>query len=145
MKTKSTKILKPVGKIDAAFIRNGAKNIKKEDIQRVIDQTEIIRKRFNPKGPLSRFVEDSRLLLSIVKDYWTGKYRHLPYLVISAIVFSLLYVLNPLDLFPDFIPLVGQIDDASIIIICLLLVEQELHSYRTWKMGKGTKEILPGK
>jgi uncharacterized membrane protein YkvA (DUF1232 family) len=47
----------------------------------------------------------------------------------------LLYVLNPLDLIPDFLPLVGQIDDAAVVAACLLMVRQDLHKYKKWKIG----------
>jgi uncharacterized membrane protein YkvA (DUF1232 family) len=44
-------------------------------------------------------------------------------------------VLNPLDLIPDFLPLVGQIDDAAVIAACLLMVRQDLHRYKKWKIA----------
>jgi len=51
--------------------------------------------------------------------------KKIPFRTIAAIVAGLLYVLNLLDLIPDFIPLVGQIDDAAVIAACLLMVRQE--------------------
>ena len=45
------------------------------------------------------------------------------------------YVLNPFDLVPDFIPLVGQIDDAAVVAACLLMVRQDLHRYKKWKIA----------
>ena len=56
--------------------------------------------------------------------------------MIGAAVFTLLYVFNPLDLMPDVIPLVGQIDDAAIVAGCLMLIEHDLRSYRAWRSGQ---------
>ena len=42
-------------------------------------------------------------------------------------------VLSPIDLIPDVIPVVGLVDDAAVIAICLLMIEQELHDYSEWK------------
>ncbi len=36
------------------------------------------------------------------------------------LVFILLYVLSPLDIFPDDIPLIGQIDDAGVVLAELI-------------------------
>jgi uncharacterized membrane protein YkvA (DUF1232 family) len=51
------------------------------------------------------------------------------------VVFSLLYVLNPMDLIPDVIPGVGAIDDAAVVSLCLLLIEQDLLAYRSWRQA----------
>jgi len=107
-----------------------------QDIEKVLDKSEEIRKRFETGGPLGKFVEDFKLLMAVVKDYRRGKYRKIPFWTVAAIVGALLYVLNPLDLIPDFIPLVGQIDDAAIVAACLLMVRQDLHKYKKWKISQ---------
>jgi len=68
-----------------------------------------------------------------VRDYWEGNYQKIPYLSIGAIVFALLYTLNPFDLIPDVIPFIGQVDDATVVAVCLMMVEQDLHQYRQWQ------------
>jgi uncharacterized membrane protein YkvA (DUF1232 family) len=56
--------------------------------------------------------------------------------VIASIVFTLIYVLNPFDLVPDMLPLIGQLDDVAVMGACLVLVEQDLHKYKDWKQGQ---------
>lgn len=86
----------------------------------------------NGRG-LERYAKDLLLLMSLVKDYYKGNYRDIPYKTISAAVVGLLYVLNPIDLIPDFIPFIGQIDDALVLKFCLKLMEKDLRKYKTWK------------
>jgi uncharacterized membrane protein YkvA (DUF1232 family) len=64
-----------------------------------------------------------------------GVYRRVPYGVIASIVFTLIYVLNPFDLVPDMLPVIGQMDDVAVLGACLILVEQDLHKYKDWKQG----------
>ena len=118
------------------IIRRGARKITAQDFQKVLIKSGEITKRFRTPGPLHRFVEDARLLLAIVKDYWTGRYRRIPYGIIAAVVFVLLYVFNPFDLMPDFLPLIGQIDDAAIVGASLMALEGDLSRYRTWKTAQ---------
>jgi uncharacterized membrane protein YkvA (DUF1232 family) len=73
------------------------------------------------------------LLLAIVKDYGSGAYRKVPCGVIASIVFTLIYALNPFDMVPDMLPLIGQVDDVAVMGACLILVEYDLHKYKEWK------------
>jgi uncharacterized membrane protein YkvA (DUF1232 family) len=118
------------------LIKEGAQNVTEKDVENVISKSEEIKKKFNTKGPLGRFVEDGQLLIAVVKDYWSGKYRQIPYGSIASMAFTLIYVLNPFDIVPDMLPLVGQVDDIAVISACLLLVEHDLHNYKDWKQGK---------
>ena len=118
----------------AAIITKEAQHVTPQDVEKVLNKSEEIRRQFESEGPLGKFVDDCKLLIAAVKDYWHGKYRRIPYWSIAAIVVALLYVLNPFDLIPDFIPGLGQVDDAAVVAACLLLVRQDLHKYKQWKI-----------
>jgi uncharacterized membrane protein YkvA (DUF1232 family) len=117
-----------------AIITKEAQKVTPQDVEKVLNKSEEIRRQFESEGPLGKFVNDCKLFLALVKDYWHGKYRRIPYWTIAAIVVALLYVLNPLDLIPDFIPGLGQVDDAAVVAACLLLVRKDLHKYKEWKI-----------
>ena len=69
-----------------------------------------------------------------IKSKFTGsRYREVPWWIIAAIVFTLLYVLNPFDLIPDAIPLLGQLDDVAVMVLCLKLIDSEVQKYKKWK------------
>jgi uncharacterized membrane protein YkvA (DUF1232 family) len=104
-------------------------------IKNVLDKADDLKKKFEAKGPLGRFLVDFKLLISILQDYWNGNYRKIPFFSIAAIVAALLYVINPFDIIPDFIPIVGLLDDAAVIAVCLAMVEQDLHNYKDWKIN----------
>jgi len=120
-------------KPDEEFVKEGAEKVTPEDIQTVAEKSEDIKKQFSARGPLKRFIEDSRVLTSLVKDWRTGKYRQAMYGTIAAVVFGLIYVLNPFDLIPDMLPIIGALDDATVIGALLMLVERDLKKYRNWK------------
>lgn len=45
------------------------------------------------------------VMISLVKNYVEGKYTTVPYGTILAVLSSLIYFVAPIDIFPDFIPL----------------------------------------
>ncbi len=126
-----------MNKSSEEFVKDGAQNITEKDVEKVISRSEEIQRKFSAKGPLARFIEDGKLLSAIVKDYWAGAYRHIPYGVITSTAFTLLYVLNPFDLMPDVLPIIGQIDDVAVMSACLILIEQDLQKYKDWKLRQG--------
>ena len=118
------------------YIKEGAQKVTEKDVEKVVNKSEEIKRKFSAKGPLARFIEDGQLLIAIVKDYWSGTYRQIPFGVIASIVFTLIYVLNPFDLVPDVLPVIGQVDDAAVMGACLMLVEQDLQKYKAWKQAQ---------
>lgn len=123
-------------KPDKEFVKEGAQKVTEKDVENVITKSEELKRKFSAKGPLARFIEDGQLLIAIVKDYFSGAYRQIPYGSIASIVFALIYVLNPFDLVPDMLPVIGQLDDVAVMGACLILVEQDLHKYKQWKTSQ---------
>lgn len=130
-------------KIEQELIKQGAEKVTDKEIKKVVDKSEEIRRKFGSGGPLQRFMDDGRLLLAVVKDYWTGRYRQVPVGTIGAIVFTLIYVFNPLDLIPDVLPIIGQVDDAAVVAGCLLLVEHDLRAYSGWLQEQDAAKLIP--
>ncbi|HOJ19705.1 MAG TPA: YkvA family protein [Ignavibacteriaceae bacterium] len=116
------------------ILKKGAKNVTENDLKKVLDKQKEIEDKFKGNGPLGRFVADLKLLFSIITDYISGEYAEVPWMTIAAIVVALLYILSPIDLIPDFIPIVGYIDDALVLGTCLSMVEADLHAYKDWKI-----------
>jgi uncharacterized membrane protein YkvA (DUF1232 family) len=120
-------------KLGEELIKEGSPKIQEKDIVKVVDKSEEIQKKFRSRGPLQRFIDDGKLLVAAVRDYWAGRYRRMPWGTVAAVAFTLLYVLNPLDLVPDVLPIIGEVDDAAVVAACLFLLEIDLLQYKQWK------------
>ncbi len=114
-------------------------DFEKEDVEKVIEKEEKILNKFESKGKLKRYLDDALLLFSLVKDYASGDYREIPFNIVAAAGAALLYVLSPIDLIPDFIPIVGYLDDAAVVAFCLNLMEKDLVTYKIWKDSRTHK------
>ena len=84
-------------------------------------------------GFLARLFQDLRLLIPLIKDYWKGTYRDVSAKSIVIFVVALAYTISPIDLIPDYIPGLGQIDDAVILGLSLYFLEKDLWKYQEWK------------
>jgi len=117
-------------------IEKNRENINEKDVKKVIDKSNKIESTFLSAAMLKRYYTDLKLLLSLIKDYYKGNYTNVPWFMISSIAFALLYVLSPMDAIPDFIPGVGFIDDAAIVLACVKLLEKDLTKYQDWKSSQ---------
>lgn len=132
--TKKKACQKTVSKKQAGeMVESGVRKIRPADVERVLDKSDVIQDKVRNAGPLRRFLADVKVMFGMVADYWNGKYREVPFWTIGAVVFALLYVLSPLDLIPDFIPVVGYLDDAAVVSACLAMVREDIVKYKDWK------------
>lgn len=78
--------------------------------------------------------QDSIIALTrMVRSWAKGDYRNISTQSIIAVVAALIYFVNPLDLIPDFIPVIGQIDDILIIGYLIKTVNKEIERFMAWE------------
>lgn len=77
--------------------------------------------------------KDIPTLCDIVRDYVKGNYKEVPVGSIIAALAALIYFVSPIDAIPDFIPVVGYLDDVTVIAVALQFIHSDLEEYRKWK------------
>jgi len=117
-----------------AELKKIASKVKEDDVKKIIDKQREIEEKFSGSGPLGKFIADVKTLFSLVGDYYNGNYKDIPWWSIASIVAALVYVLNPFDMIPDVIPIVGQVDDALVVAACFAMIHQDLEKYKNWKI-----------
>ena len=92
-------------------------------------------KKFIDKHKDLEFIQDMKLLFSMVVDSIKGNYNldTKTYLLITGV---LAYVALPTDLIPDFIPGIGFIDDAFVIGWTIKTLKEEIENYKKVKDEK---------
>lgn len=91
---------------------------------------------------LGSIVDDLVTMIEISEDYIKGNYRDIPVSSMVSVVAALLYVLSPIDLIPDFIPVAGFVDDVAVIGLVLRLgIGSDLKKYRKWKQAGLDKKL----
>lgn len=118
-------------------IKEEVTQIDEDDVEIMVQNEESINKKFSGANSLSKYAELGKIMIGMVKDFKNGIYPEVPWFTIATIVLALLYLLNPLDIIPDFIPGIGYVDDVAVLSIGLGWIETDLHKYLDWKIKEG--------
>ena len=112
------------------ILRDGVRRVKTSDVGKAVRKSPALRRLI--RGPLADLAEDLNTLVAMIKDYISGDYSVLPQRTLVAAAFAILYVIDPLDLIPDFIPGIGLMDDAAVVGFVVKALQSDIHDYRTW-------------
>ena len=82
-------------------------------------------------------------LVRLVRAFISGKYRDISTSTVISGLAVLLYVLSPIDLIPDFIPVIGFLDDLSLISWFLSKFQSEIIKFREWEQA-GARGTITG-
>ena len=62
---------------------------------------------------IKKVIEKINVLVEMLGAYVKGEYKKIPKKTLILLVAALIYLVNPFDLIPDFIPGIGYVDDAE--------------------------------
>jgi uncharacterized membrane protein YkvA (DUF1232 family) len=83
--------------------------------------------------------ETLQTFVRMLRSYLTGAYRA-PQTTLIMAGAAILYFLNPVDLIPDNIPVLGMLDDAAVIALVAKMNLSELSAFRNWETATAKKE-----
>ncbi len=128
-----------------------AEVLDEEEVQRRFDQSKAkAKKLLEDRDKMDHFLErlekklkyipvvggvlsEIPVLIALVKAFIEKRYPDIPIGSIIAIVGALLYFLSPIDLMPDFLPVIGLVDDAAVVTLALKLVHDDVKEYKVWR------------
>ena len=123
--------------IDEKYVEEKVAKVDEGDVEMAAKNQQEISDKILNANALKKYTELGKVMFGMLQDYRKGIYKDVPWFTIAAIAFALLYVLNPLDMMPDFIPGVGYVDDFAVLTFSLRFMETDLHKYLDWKLEEG--------
>jgi uncharacterized membrane protein YkvA (DUF1232 family) len=97
----------------------------------------------NP-GRLGNLAGEVGALIRMARESLRGTYRRVPRRTLVAVVGGLIYFLDPLDLIPDAIPVLGFLDDAVVLAWVISQVRRDLDLYLAWEREWGAAIDVEG-
>lgn len=96
-------------------------------------KTELYSKLDEVPNRMQVLTNQVRLLLELAHDYEQGRYRKLPWYSLAAAILALLYFISPADLLPDYIPVLGALDDLFALGLAVRVLRKDLIAYCEFK------------
>ncbi len=85
--------------------------------------------------------ETLQSLFRLIKLSASGEYTGVPTSTVVAAVAVLIYFLSPIDLIPDFIPVVGLLDDMALVAWFSTSIKHELDKFHEWETTKAATVV----
>ncbi|PWJ59626.1 uncharacterized membrane protein YkvA (DUF1232 family) [Dyadobacter jejuensis] len=95
----------------------------------------------NFRNNLSEVKIHLQLLSRMVKAYAKGDYRDVSWRSMVSIVAVLIYFVSPVDLVPDFLPVLGLTDDLALILWLVKNMSDEIMKFSEWEKNEKTIKI----
>lgn len=98
----------------------------------------LIREALNKSGGLSgknvaAFREQLGVVTRLLKAYASGEYRQLPWKTLIRVIAVLIYFVSPIDILPDFLPIVGFTDDIALMLWLFSGISDDIEKFRQWE------------
>ena len=111
-------------------LKRATENMTKPKVGGLIDEAE---GRYGPLldsviGWIRWLGQYAKLIHWYLVDWWNGDYQA-SWQVVAGLGATLAYIVSPLDLIPDFIPVAGLVDDVYVLNLALSMFDSELDAY----------------
>lgn len=84
---------------------------------------------------------DIVILAELVRAYVKKEYTDIRATSVAVATAAVLYFVTPIDLVPDFIPVLGFADDIAVIALAIGLIHSELMEFKNWQKNRSLEEF----
>lgn len=85
------------------------------------------------EGGMARVKDDVQSFVRFVAAFASGEYKEMPWRSAVFALAALLYFVSPVDLVPDFIPVLGFTDDVTVVFAVLTAIRKDLSRFERWR------------
>ncbi|MCK8492504.1 MULTISPECIES: YkvA family protein [Spirosoma] len=98
----------------------------------------LIREALDKSGGLSganiaAFRDQLGVVTRLLKAYASGEYRQLPWKTLIRMIAVLIYFVSPIDILPDFLPIIGLTDDIALMLWLFSGIKDDIEKFRYWE------------
>ena len=72
----------------------------------------------------------------LLRAYASGDYRTIPWKSLLLIVAAILYFINPIDVIPDLLPIIGLSDDFAVLFTVYKSIGSDIEKFLEWEKSR---------
>jgi uncharacterized membrane protein YkvA (DUF1232 family) len=89
-----------------------------------------------PRGPFADTWPYLMGMIRLIRDYQRAEYRDISEPNLLTVIAAILYFVSPFDVIPDWVPVLGHIDDAFVVSLALKSVRMDLDTFMAWETAR---------
>jgi uncharacterized membrane protein YkvA (DUF1232 family) len=89
-----------------------------------------------PRGPFAETWPYLMAMIRLIRDYQRAEYRDISEQNLQIVIAAILYFVSPFDVIPDWVPVLGHIDDAFVVSLALKSVRADLDTFMAWETAR---------
>jgi uncharacterized membrane protein YkvA (DUF1232 family) len=89
-----------------------------------------------PRGPFGETWPYLLAMVRVIRDFQSGGYRDMATPKLLIVIAAIIYFVSPFDVIPDWIPVLGHIDDAFVVSLALKSVRGDLDTFMAWETAR---------
>jgi uncharacterized membrane protein YkvA (DUF1232 family) len=89
-----------------------------------------------PRGPFAETWPYLMAMIRLLRDYHRAEYRDISEANLQIVIAAILYFVSPFDVIPDWVPVLGHIDDAFVVGLALKSVRLDLDTFMAWETAR---------
>lgn len=94
---------------------------------------------------IGKHFREASLVCSMINDYICKRYTKVPMATVITLLAAVLYFVSPLDIIPDFLPLIGHLDDVIVFGFVTDAAKVDLKKYEKWKKENENPDLISEK
>jgi uncharacterized membrane protein YkvA (DUF1232 family) len=89
-----------------------------------------------PRGPFGDTWPYLLAMVRVIRDFQRRDYQDMAAPKLLIIIAAMIYFVSPFDVIPDWIPVLGHIDDAFVVSLALKSVRRDLDTFMAWETAR---------
>ncbi|REA62558.1 hypothetical protein DSL64_09225 [Dyadobacter luteus] len=85
------------------------------------------------KDGMAEFSKNVQLLIRMIRATANGSYKGLPWKSLVSVIAVLIYFVSPIDIIPDFLPVVGIADDVALVFWLFRTIASDISKFSEWE------------
>ena len=102
--------------------------MKEKELERLTNLKQI-EKELHKKG-LKNVQEQLQFMYKYILDVYNGNYTNYNLTSLIIAIAAIIYVVTPIDILPDVLPIIGWTDDVTVILYVFDIINAELEQYK---------------